>query len=157
VSEQGKEDLEMVREGLWQLYDELKACKANPQPSEAEHLNGVFDDIFTTRTSSASLNGALKRIFKNKSELLLVLGHPEIPLHNNLSENAIRDYAKRRKMSGEKRSEAGRRSRDRFATLKKTCRKLGITFWQYLQDRLGKTQLIPKLADLIHNRSLQPG
>jgi len=156
VSEKGREDLDNVRERLWQLYNELKAYKVNPQPSEAERLDAAFDDLFTSRTSSASLNNALKRIHNNKSELLLVLRHPHIPLHNNLSENSIRDYVKRRKISGGTRSEAGRRSRDTFATLKKTCRKLKITFWQYLKDRLEETHLIPKLAELIRNRSPQP-
>ncbi|WP_368860921.1 transposase [Desulforhabdus sp. TSK] len=155
VSEKGKKDLEEVLERFWQLYKELKAYKADPQPSEAERLDELFDDIFTTRTSSATLNNALKRIYCNKSEMLLVLRYPEIPLHNNLSENGIRDYVKKRKISGSTRSEAGRRSRDTFATLKKTCRKLGITFWQYLQDRMEKTQLIPSLSELIRNRSLQ--
>lgn len=155
VSEKGKKDLEEVLERFWQLYKELKVYKADPQPSEAERLGELFDDIFTTRTSSATLNNALKRIYSNKSEMLLVLRHPEIPLHNNLSENGIRDYVKKRKISGSTRSEAGRRSRDTFATLKKTCRKLGITFWQYLQDRLEKIQLIPSLSELIRNRSLQ--
>jgi len=156
VSDKGKEELEQVRQRLWQLYAELKAYKADPQPSEANRLDAVFDDIFTTRTSSASLNNAIKRIYRNKSELLLVLSHPEIPLHNNLSENAIREHVTRRKISGGTRSEAGRRSRDTFATLKKTCRKQGITFWQYLKDRLEKTQLIPRLAELVRDRSMQP-
>ena len=139
-----------------QLYSELKAYQANPQPSEADRLDAAFDDLFTTRTSSASLNNALKRIHKNKSELLLVLRHPHIPLHKNLSENGIRDCVKKRKISGGTRSEAGRRSRDTFATLKKTCRKLKIAFWQYLKDRLEEAHLIPKLAELIRNRSPQP-
>jgi hypothetical protein len=156
VSDQGKEELEQVRQRLWQFYADLKAYKVDPQPSEANRLDAVFDDIFTTRTSSASLNNAIKRIYNNKSELLLVLSNPEIPLHNNLSENAIREHVKRRKISGGTRSEAGRRSRDTFATLKKTCRKLGITFWQYLKDRLEETQLIPKLAELVRDRSMQP-
>jgi hypothetical protein len=155
VSDKAKEDLEKVRERLWQLYDGLKAYKANPQPAEADRLDGLFDDIFTSRTSSASLNNALKRIYSNKSELLLVLRHSDIPLHNNLSENGSRDYVKRRKISGGTRSEAGRRSRDTFATLKKTCRKLKITFWQYLKDRLRKNHLIPLLAELIRHRSPQ--
>jgi hypothetical protein len=156
VSEKGKEDLEGVRGKLWGLYADLKAYKVNPDPAEAERLDQLFDEIFTTKTHSASLNNALKRIYNNKSELLLVLQHPEIPLHNNLSENGIREYVKRRKISGGTRSEAGRQSRDTFTTLKKTCRKLGISFWEYLKDRLAKTQLIPKLAQLIRNRSIQP-
>lgn len=156
VSEKGKEDLEEVRGKLWRLYADLKAYKVNSDPAEAKRLDHLFDEIFTTKTHSASLNHALKRIYNNKSELLLVLRHPEIPLHNNLSENGIREYVKRRKISGGTRSEAGRRSRDTFTSLKKTCRKLGISFWEYLKDRLAKTQLIPKLAQLIRNRSIQP-
>ena len=157
VSEKGKDDLQRVREQLWGLYEDLKAYKVNPDQAEAERLGKLFDEIFTAKTHSASLNNALKRINNNKSELLLVLQNPEIPLHNNLSENAIREYVKRRKISGGTRSEAGRRSRDTFTSLKKTCRKLGLSFWQYLHDRLNKIGFIPSLADLIRYRSLKPG
>jgi Transposase IS66 family len=156
VSEKSKEDLEKVRGKLWGLYEDLKAYKVSPDPVEAQRLDQLFDEIFTTKTHSASLNKALKRIYDNKSELLLVLRHPEIPLHNNLSENGIREYVKRRKISGGTRSEAGRRSRDTFTSLKKTCRKLGISFWEYLKDRLAKNQLIPTLAQLIRTRSILP-
>ena len=47
-----------------------------------------------------------------------------------------RDYAKKRKISGSTRSEAGRQARDTFARLKKTCRKNGLSFWDYLKNRL---------------------
>jgi Transposase IS66 family len=156
MSEPGRNDLQQVREQLWELYEDLKAYKANPQPAEAERLGQVFDKSFAAHTHSASLNNALKRICRNKPELLLVLRNPETPLHNNLSENAIREYVKRRKISGGTRSEAGRRSRDTFTTLKKTCRKLGLSFWQYLHDRLSNLGLIPSLGDLIRCRSLEP-
>jgi len=96
----------------------------------------LFDQIFNTETHSAMLNEALKRINGNKSELLLVLDRPDIPLHNNSAENAIRDYVKKRKISGSTRSESGRKCRDTFTSLKKTCRKLGVSFWQYLHDRI---------------------
>jgi hypothetical protein len=154
MSKDGRDDLERVRNEVWQLYADLKAYKENPQPTEAQRLEQAFDQIFTTKTHSASLNNALKRIYGNKSELLLVLEHPETPLHNNLSENAIREYAQRRKISGGTRSEAGRRSRDTFTTLKKTCRKLGISFWHYLEDRLKKIACIPNLAEMIRSRAL---
>jgi hypothetical protein len=157
MNEQGRVDLEQILNQLWQLYGELKGYKVNPQPAEAERLDRAFDQIFTTNTHSVSLNNALKRICQNKSELLLALRRPEIPLHNNLSENAIREYVQRRKISGGTRSEAGRRSRDTFTTLKKTCRKLGISFWRYLGDRLGKMAGIPKLDDLIRRRVLEGG
>lgn len=62
----------------------------------------------------------------------MVLERPDLPLHNNLSEGDIREYVKRRKISGGTRSEDGRRARAAFASIKKTCRKLGISFWSYL-------------------------
>jgi len=70
------------------------------------------------------------------SELLRVLDRPEIPLHTNGSETDIWDYVKKKKVSGGTRSDEGRRCRDTFASLKKTCRKLDISFWDYLADRL---------------------
>jgi hypothetical protein len=69
------------------------------------------------------------RIHSNKSELLLVLDRPEIPLHTNDSERDIRDHVVRQKISGGTRSDEGRRCPDTFSSLNKTCRKLGISFW----------------------------
>ena len=85
----------------------------------------------------------------NQHELFRVLERPEIPLHNNLSERDIRDYVKKRKISGSTRSEAGRQCRDTFASLKKTCRKHGISFWSYLLDRTSNAKQIPSMADIL--------
>ena len=53
-----------------------------------------------------------------------------------MNESDIREFVKRRKISGGTRSDAGRRCRDTFASLMKTCRKLGVSFWAYLLDRV---------------------
>jgi hypothetical protein len=58
-----------------------------------------------------------------------------------------------RKVSGGTRSEAGRRCRDTFASLKKTCRCLGVHFWEYVQDRVRGRGLVPRLAELIRSRA----
>ena len=84
---------------------------------------------------------------------MLVLERPELPLHNNLSEGDIREYVKRRKISGSTRSEEGRRCRDTFTSLKKTAKKLNIAFWDYLLDRLTGQKAIPWLPDLIIERA----
>src|SRR6202034_4820626 len=84
-----------------------------------------------------------------KEGLLLVLKHPLLPLHNNDCERDIREYAKRRKISGSTRSEAGRKARDTFTSLKKTCKKHRVAFWSYIRDRLIDEQMVPRLADLI--------
>ena len=85
---------------------------------------------------------------KNEHELFRVLDRPEIPLHNNLSERDIRDYVKKRKISGSTRSDTGRKCRDTFASLKKPVRKHGISFWNYLIDRTSGSNLIPSMAEI---------
>jgi hypothetical protein len=156
-TDEQKEDLDTVRDSIWELYHGLKGYKENPRPEAKESLDAMFDQIFTKETSSVTLNQALKRLYSNKPELLLVLERPEIPLHNNVAENAIREYVKKRKISGSTRSEAGRKCRDTFTSLKKTCRKLGVSFWEYLKDRIEKISLIPDLSDLIKEQALKPG
>lgn len=74
-------------------------------------------------------------------------------MHNNLSENDIREYVKKRKISGSTRSDAGRRCRDTFTSLKKTCRKHGISFWAYLSDRIRGSGRILPLPDLLRQHA----
>jgi DNA-binding protein H-NS len=155
-TDQAKEDLATVKDQIWQLYEGLKAYKQNPTQSDKKGLSTTFDEIFTQTTASASLNLALKRICNNKSELLLVLQRPDIPLHNNGAENSIREYVKKRKLSGSTRSDTGRKCRDTFTSLKKTCRKIGLSFWQYLKDRVEQTNYIPDLSDIIRQQALSP-
>jgi hypothetical protein len=155
LTEEQRQALEDTRSKIWALYADLKDYKEAANETKRAELEARFDDIFTSKTCFASLNQALKRIYKNKPELLMVLDRPDIPLHNNLSENDIREYVKKRKISGSTRSDDGRSCRDTFASLKKTCRKLGISFWEYLQDRLSGKKAIPSLADLIRLRTEQ--
>jgi hypothetical protein len=70
-------------------------------------------------------------------------------LHNNTAETDIREYVTRRKISSGIRSELGRRARDTFVGLKKTCRKLGISFWNYLTSRLHGDRQVLLLSDVI--------
>ena len=128
--------LASTRSELWAIYDALKAYKEAPDALAAAVIEARFETLCATRTGYASLDQALKRMRRNQEELLRVLQRPELPLHNNLSESDIRDYVKKRKISGSTRSSSGRRCRDTFASLKKTCRKNGLSFWQYLEDRI---------------------
>jgi hypothetical protein len=149
--------LEDVREQIWQFYQKLKDYKQTPDAATKVQLQHEFDAIFTWHTQFQLLNLALQRLHDNKAELLLVSDRPEIPLHNNLSENDIREYVKRRKVSGSTRSENGRRCRDTFTGLKKTCRKLGVSFWQYLSDRIAGKNSIPPLSQLVEQAIVASG
>jgi hypothetical protein len=146
-----------VREQIWDLYGDLKVYKQAPNESLKEDIQGRFDELCATRTSFAILNQALKRLHRNKAELLLVLEKPWLPLHNNLSENDIREYTTKRKISGSTRSALGRRCRDTFASLKKTCRKHGISFWDYLKDHVSGTNAILPLEEYIRRAAVPQG
>ena len=76
---------------------------------------------------------------------------PEIPLHTNGSENAVRSFVTKRRISGETRSAAGKQARDTFLSLLKTCSKLAVSFWDYLGARLKipDADRVPWLPDLI--------
>lgn len=77
------------------------------------------------------------------------MDYPFIPLHNNTSERDIREMVRRRKVSGGARHDDGRQCRDTFASLKKTCQKVGITFWDYLLDRTLLKGEIKPLANYV--------
>ncbi len=141
------------RDAIWKYYQRLKAYRESPTARKKARLERDFDRLLSQRTGYTDLNEALEKIYAKKENLLLVLERPEIPLHNNLSENDIRQYVKKRKISAGTRSDLGRRCRDTFMSLKTTCRKLGVTFWRYLQDRINGLNTIPPLADLIRKKA----
>ncbi len=146
---------ERIRTRIWWFYADLKAYRERPSRQRRRELIRRFDDIFTTRTGFATLDRLLARLHANKAELLLVLERPEVPLNTNVSQNDIRCHVSRRKISGGTRSEAGREARDAFLGLMKTCAKQGISFWDYLGDRLRVPDAppIPYLPDLVRQRA----
>jgi hypothetical protein len=125
-----------VRGLIWDFYASLKAYRLNPGKRRAGVLRARFDRIFRRRTGFATLDRLMARLHANKAELLMALERPEIPLHTNGSENDIRCYVTRRKVSAGTRSDAGRDCRDAFLGLAKTCDKVGIAVWDYLGSRL---------------------
>lgn len=147
--------IETVRSHIWDLYQELKAYRLQPDETQRGVLEARFDALVEQRTGYPHINGVLKEMREHKADLLRVLQRPEVPLHNNAMESDIREYVKRRKISGGTRNDAGRRCRDTFASLKKTCRKLGVRFWDYLQDRVRGLGTIPRLAELIRQKARQ--
>lgn len=142
-----------VRQQLWELYKDLQAYRAKPDPTQKTVLEACFDTLCEQKTVYPSINNVLKEMRQHKADLLRVLQCPAVPLHNNGTESIIRVYVQKRKISGSTRSAAGRRCRDTFVSLMKTCRKLGISFWQYLQDRLRRRNQVGWLAETIRQRA----
>jgi len=154
-NEEHRAIIEKIRDQIWDLYRDLKTFQQNPAAAQKALLEARFDALCDQRTGYPSINGVLKDMREHRADLLRVLERPEVPLHNNGAESDIREYVKKRKISGSTRSDEGRRCRDTFASLKKTCRKLGVRFWDYLLDRVRGLGQIPRLAELIRQRSRQ--
>ena len=112
-------------------------------------LKKRFDKLCCPTKDYLKLNKELEHLALMKSKLLKSLENFSVPLHNNLSESDIREYVKRRKISGCTRSEAGRRSIDTFLSLKKTCQKQEVSFWHFLEDRLLNSKDIPYLYQML--------
>jgi hypothetical protein len=152
ATQQQEKHVETLRELVWRFYKALKAYKRKPSPQFARDLEARFDRIFAIRTGYGELDKLLLRLSRRKAGLLRVLERPEIPLHTNASENDLRGFVIKRKISGGTISRNGRMARDTMLGLMKTCQKLGLSFWQYLGDRLGvhdQQHAIPALATLV--------
>lgn len=141
-----------IRDLVWRFYKALKVWKQQPSPQLITGFRRRFDKIFARRTGFTELDKLLLRLHRRKAELLKVLEHPYIPLHTNASENDIRSFVTRRKISGGTISVDGRIARDVMVGLMKTCQKLGISFYHFLGDRLGlgsSGRPIPPLSQLV--------
>ena len=143
--------IEIAKRMIWWFYRALKDYKLDPSAEQAELLRARFDRIFKrASTGFATLDRLLRRLHRNKEGLLRVLERPEIPLNTNASENDIRAFVTKRKISGGTVSDKGRDARDIMLGLAKTCMKLKVSFYDFLGDRLGVPgPKIPPLANLI--------
>jgi hypothetical protein len=138
----------------WDYYEALQDYRAGPTNELAQTLRSEFDTLFSTRTKYAALDDRIAKTAAKKDELLTVLSVPEVPLHNNASELAARVSARRRDVSLHSRSERGVRAMDIFTTLVQTSRKLGISAFAYLRDRLSGSLAMPSLAQsILHHAS----
>jgi hypothetical protein len=134
---------------FWEYYDLLLAYRQQPSPEEHLRLEAEFDRLFTTQTGYDELDKRIAKTMAKKDSLLLVLKYPELPLHNNASELGVRQRVRKRDVSFGPRTQAGVRAWDTFATLAATSKKLGVSFYQYIHDRISGANLIPPLADLV--------
>jgi hypothetical protein len=143
--------IEVAKRMIWWFYRCLKDYKLAPGLEQAQLLRFRFDRIFKRgRTGYATLDSLLKRLHRHKDELLRVLERPEIPLNTNASENDIRAFVTKRKISGGTVSDRGRDARDIMLGLAKTCMKLKLSFYDFIGDRLGiPGPKIPDLANLV--------
>ena len=134
---------------FWDYYGELLKYKDDPTPEKAEILSAKFDRIFSTETGYAALDDRIGKTMDKKEALLLVLKHPELPLHNNDSELGARVEKRRQDVSLQMKSKKGTVAKDSFLTVTQTAKKLDVNAYNYIYDRISKKYSMPSLADLI--------
>ena len=139
----------------WKFYRKLLHYKNKPTSVKANSLLKEFDKLFSTQTVYGDLDNRIDKTLKKKNELLLVLKHPDLPLHNNEAELAARVQTRIRDVSLHTITKEGTKSKDTFTSISQTAKKLGVNFYQYIFDRISGQNLMPSLADIIRNINSQ--
>jgi hypothetical protein len=148
-----REILDDFLKHFWDYYHQLLAYCQNQTAEDRLKLETAFDDLFSIHTGYDALDQRIIKSKAKKDSLLLVLQYPELPLHNNASELGVRQRVRKRDVSFGPRTRDGVRAWDTFATLSETAKKLGLSFYQYLADRISGANQIPALADLVSSRA----
>ena len=145
--------LDGFREKYWDYYRELRAYPRAPTPERAGELRQQFEELFSTVTGYEALDERIAKSREDQESLLQVLEHPEIPLHNNAAELAVRLRVRKRVVSYGPRSARGAKAWDTMETVLGTAKKLGVNFFHYLRDRFSSAPQMPSLAELIREKA----
>ena len=133
---------------FWAYYDQLLAYQKDPSPAEHERLVAEFDTLFGQSTGYAALDQRIAKTKIKKDTLLLVLAHPELPLHNNAAELAVRQRVRKRDVSFGPRTQAGVRAGIRLLA-GGNHQKVGGQFLPLYSGSHFRNQPHPPLADLV--------
>ena len=153
VNDGERKEIDHIVGQIWDFYDALKIYKVHPENDQKQILEEQFSKIFLQAVNYEKLRDAMLGFYRLKKELLLVLEHPEIPLHNNSSERDIRSVVCKRKISGSTRSNMGYKARNIFPSIIKTCQKLGISYLEFIRDRLSTKPIMESLESVIRSKS----
>jgi regulator of replication initiation timing len=141
------------RQRYWAYYAQLEQYRAQPDEGTAQRLRDEFDELFSTQTGYDALDKRIAQTRAKKEQLLLPLKYPEMPFHNNPAELGARQRVRKRDVSFGPRTAEGVRAWDTFMTLAETAKKLGVSFYAYVYDRIAGRYLLPHLAELIRKQS----
>ncbi len=119
--------------------------------SKAKPGEGTIRETAT----EADLADRIVKTREKKDELLLVLSHPEIPLHNNDSELGARQRVRKRDVSFGPRTSIGALAWDTMQSLVGTAKKLGVNIYEYFADRVTGKGAVPRLAEVIEAKATE--
>ena len=129
-----QEQLDIFLTDFWSYYRQLLSYKLQPCPQQALVLSEAFDTLFSRDTGYEVLDERIKKTAAKKDQLLVVLEHPNVPLHNNESELGARRQARKRDVSLQTKNEKGTQAKDTMMTIVQTAKKLGVNLLDYVQE-----------------------
>jgi hypothetical protein len=127
----------------------MQLYKINPNDVLKAEIIAKFEELIFRSYGYGELEQRLASTWKNRDRLLQFLDFPYIPLHNNESEIAAREPVIKRKISYGTRSELGKCAWENALSIKDTCRKLDVNFFQYMQDIYSNSFAMPRLAEIL--------
>ena len=142
-------NLDKVLDKWRSLYKKMKRFSRSPNSELREEIREEFDTIVEDKTKIKLIDKQLDLTNKLKDKLLLFLKYPQLPLNSNMVERDLRERVIKRKISLQNRSLDGVRAWDLILSLMSTCRKINLSFWNYLEDRISKREEIPYLGKLV--------
>jgi hypothetical protein len=145
--------LDKFLDDFWNYYRDLLPDEDSPSQQTADKLRYKFWKLFHTDSGYQQLDERKPLTLVKISELLYVLEHPELPLHNNPAELAARTMVQRGNISYAAQTLEGTQAWDTFMSLVPTTRKLGISFFEYIRDRISQVGNIPCLATIFDEKS----
>ncbi len=149
-----QQHLDFFCKRYWKYYRKLYAFKKNPCFESSEFLSLEFEELFSTKTGYNELDDRISKTLSKKKNLLTVLKHPEIPLHNNLSENGARVQKRREDVSLQTKTDEGTKAKDTMMSIVETCKRLGVSAYKFIYDRVSQTFELPTLGALIRERAM---
>jgi len=120
---------ERIRDALWvEGYD----SKQRERTIRSYHRR--FEQLIGGRIKGIESQTLQKRFQKHHDKILTFLSDPDLPFHNNSSEQAIRNAKLHKKISGGFRSERGARRHAVLLSIIETCKKRKMDILQSLKQ-----------------------
>jgi hypothetical protein len=144
-----KETMDRFFDMAWDFYRVMSEYKLNPTIKKRKYIEDQFEKIFEISWDNHHIDSLRKNTIARKKGLLTFLDYPGLEIHNNSCEFDIREKVVKKKISYGHKSIEGCNNGNFWLSLFHTCRKNGITFWEYLIDRYSNAKKLPQLSEFI--------
>lgn len=132
----------------WDTVELIEKYQVEPSEFLLQKILERIQKLFIDSSGWSVLDEQKKLTAGKFERLLLPLYNSNIPTNNNLAERDLRGRVIKRKVSLFNQSWNGAKAWDLWTSLKETCRKIGVNFWIFIEDRVSLEFKLPALVSL---------